>query len=160
MSSVISTPPPVAAAKAAAPHNSWLVVGGWFSLAFAIFQLTGVFWSAKAIAYMGGPADLRVHRYAAYAALCVVFGVLAAGMGLFALSGAGLMRRVPLLRTGLIVVTAIYLLRGLLAIPQAPIVLKHPEFARYLWFSVIALVVGIVHLVGTVRVFRHGRPGD
>jgi hypothetical protein len=141
-------------------HNYLLLAGGYFSLAFAIFQLSGIWWSASAVKYLGGPADMRVHRPATYGFLCLTVALGAAIFGLYSLSGAGKIRRLPLLRTVLIIVAAIYLLRGLLAIPQAPMVLKHPELARFLLFSLISLVVGVVYSMGVFHLFRNGRPGE
>jgi hypothetical protein len=80
--------------------------------------------------------------------------------GLYALSGAGKIRRLSVLRTGLIVVTSIYLLRGLLAIPQIPVVLKHPDLMRSFVFSVISLLVGALHLAGVMHLYRYGRPAE
>jgi hypothetical protein len=36
----------------------------------------------------------------------------------YAFSGAGLLRRLPLLRTGLVTISAVYLLRGLAPVPM------------------------------------------
>ena len=54
----------------------------------------------------------------------------------------------------------IYLLRGLLIIPQVPVVMKHPDLIRFLLFSAISLCVGAVYLAGIVTLYRHGRPGE
>jgi hypothetical protein len=144
----------------AALHNYALLAGGYFSLAFAILQATGIWWSPSAIKYLGGPAELSIQKPMIYAALCVIVAAGVAVVGLYALSGAGKIRRLPLLRTGLIIVTGIYLLRGLLAIPQLPVVLAHPNLVRFLVFSVISLGVGAVYLIGVMSLYRHGRPGE
>ncbi len=157
-SPVAVAPPPMTSLSTHVPRNYWLFGGGIFSLAFAVFQITAIWWNKDLLQWFGGPVPLMLEHFWKYVALCVIFGALVAGMGIYALAGAGKMPQPPLLRTVLIVTTVIYLLRGLIAIPQAPIVLKHPEFARYLWFSVIALAMGVVHLIGTVQLFRRGRP--
>lgn len=97
---------------------------------------------------------MSVQRPLTYAVLCIVVGLIVAVFGIYALSGGGMIRRLPLLRTLLAIATAIYILRGLLLIPQVPLVLKHPELVRFLIFSVIALVVGFVLLVGTVQTWK------
>ncbi len=139
-------------------QNPLLVIGGYFSLAFAVFQLSGIWWPVSAIRYFGGPVQLREERPLAYGLLCLVVSVIVAVFGLYALSGAGKIRRLPLLRTALTVATSIYLLRGLLIIPQIPFVLKHPDLVLFLIFSLISLCVGIIHLGGLVRLFRLGAP--
>lgn len=141
-------------------HNYLLALGGYFSLAFAALQVSGIWWSPEAIKYLGGPADLSVKEPALYAFLCVAVAIIVAVSGLYALSGAGQIRRVPLLRTALITVTLIYLLRGLLLIPQIPVMMRHPSLLRFLIFSVISLAVGIVYGAGVVSLYRHGRPGE
>ena len=154
-------------AKASAPklgsiqlRNNLLLAGGYFSLAFAVFQVSGIWWPPKAISYLGGPAEFSIKRPLLYAALCLVLGAIVAVFGLYALSGAGKIRRLPLLRTGLITIAGIYLLRGLLIIPQTLFVVKHPELIRFLIFSLISLCVGAVHAGGVVQLYRHGRPGE
>jgi len=139
-------------------HNYALLIGGYFSLAFAVFQLSAIWWSPAGIRYFGGPAQMSVQTPYVYAALCIIFGLAVAVFGIYSLSGAGTIRRLPLLRTVLIAVTVIYLLRGLLAIPQAPVIVKHPEFARFLVFSLIALAIGLVYLCGVVKLCKQGRP--
>ena len=138
------------------PQNAMLRVGGWFSLAFAVFQLSGIWWPPHAVGYLGGPANLCATRPITYSALCVAVAIGAAIFGFYALSGAGDIRRLPLLRACLVGITAIYLLRGLLLLPQA--IPPHHIPLRFLLFSAIALAVGVVHLIGTIGLFRRGIP--
>jgi hypothetical protein len=140
--------------------NSLLLIGGCFSLAFAVFQFSGVFWPANAIKYFGGPDELSQTQPVIYALLCMVFAAIVAVIGLYALSGAGKIRRLPLLRTVITITTVIYVLRGLLLIPQIPIVIEHPDLMRFALFSVISLCVGLVHLAGLIKLFKQGRPGE
>jgi len=139
-------------------HNRMLRVGGCFSLAFAVFQVSAIWWSASAIRYFGGPAQFSTEKPFAYAILCLAVAAMVAVAGLYALSGAGKPPRLPLLRTVLIAVTVVYLLRGLLIVPQTRLVLRHPELVRFAVFSAISLCVGFVHLGGVVVLYRHGRP--
>lgn len=141
-------------------RNNLLVIGGYFSLAFAVFQFSGIWWPAKGIKYFGGPVELSQHRPVVYAVLCLVVAAIVAVLGLYALSGAGKIRRFPLLRTVIAVTTAIYLIRGLLLIPQIPIVVRHPDLIRFALFSVLSLCVGLVHLGGLVKLSKFGRPGE
>lgn len=84
---------------------------------------------------------------------------IAAGLSLwaaYAFSGAGLLPRLPLLRTGLIVITAIYLVRGLLL---APAVLMGAQISAFGWWSsLIVLAYGLVHLAGLVRAWPRLKP--
>ena len=69
----------------------------------------------------------------------------------YAFAGSGLLPRLPLMRTALIAISAVYLARGL-------IILYPPLFGRsdlstafMLWSSLIVLIVGIAYAIGTWR---------
>jgi putative oxidoreductase len=140
--------------------NIYLQIGGLFSLAFSIFQVFGVFLPPSVIIYFGGPVKLQAENPALFGLLCVVLGAIIAVVGLYALSGAGKFKRLPFLRTVLVVVTTVFILRGLFIIPIMKIMFAHPEkdVFRFLLFSIIALGIGIIHLAGVIRLFKHGRP--
>lgn len=67
----------------------------------------------------------------------------------YALSGAGVIPRFPLLRTGLCVITGIYLLRGLAGLVLAATAPGERSLAFWCWSSVICLAIGTLYLVGT-----------
>ena len=140
----------------ATERNDLLLFGGYFSLAFAVFQISGVFWSPDAIRYFGGPAELSRTRPVVYSLLCIAAAAIVAVLGLYALSGAGKIRRLPLLRTIVTITTLIYLLRGLPLIPQLPIVIRKPGLLRFAAFSVISLCVGFVHFGGLIKLLKQG----
>ncbi|MDP2562756.1 hypothetical protein [Psychrobium sp. 1_MG-2023] len=72
---------------------------------------------------------------------------------LYAMSGAGVIKRLPLLRLGLSLITLIYLARGVAGFffINNPIG-RSPEF--WIWSSVICLSVGLVHLIGLKKQWR------
>lgn len=82
----------------------------------------------------------------------VTFGIASvlAVWAAYALSGAGVIRRLPLLRSALSIITAVYLLRGLGVLPLA---VMRPESANAFawWSSAICMGYGWVHLVGLRR---------
>jgi hypothetical protein len=69
---------------------------------------------------------------------------------LYALSGANLIGRLPLLKLGLIVISAIYLFRGLAFVVIMPL---FPDNSLAFWLisSGICLTIGILYVVGTVQ---------
>jgi hypothetical protein len=70
----------------------------------------------------------------------------------YAFSGAGMLRPLPFLRTGLIGIGAVYTLRGLLVGPQLSFFLSGQRDAvplRQLVFSAVALLIGLAYLIGT-----------
>lgn len=82
--------------------------------------------------------------------LCIA-GVLGL-WGAYAWSGAGIFPKFPLLKTALILITAVYLLRALVGF-VAPL-MSSDSFAGqnsngfWIWSSIICLVFGLVHLKG------------
>ena len=75
--------------------------------------------------------------------------------GLYALSGAGLIARLPLLKTGLCLITAIYLARGLAGL-IAPFLSTHPAISQnsmtfWIVSSLICTAFGVVHLLGLIN---------
>ena len=71
---------------------------------------------------------------------------------LYAFSGAGLIRRFPLLKAGLVVISAVYLIRGLAFIPAY---IVSPEIVDdfLIWSSLISLVYGFSYAIGTKQVW-------
>ena len=71
---------------------------------------------------------------------------------LYALSGAGVIRRLPLLRTVLCAITAVYLLRGVLFFLLMPF---FPGNSLTFWLasSGVCLAIGLVHLAGLRQVW-------
>ena len=134
-------------------RNPWLIVGGVLSALAALLHLAVI---------VGGPAWYRffgagerlaraAERGSATPAVVTLFiACILALWAAYAFSGAGLVRRLPLLRTGLVVISAIYLLRGLILFPA--LVLK-PELVDSfaIWSSVVVLVYGAAYAVGTWR---------
>ncbi len=69
--------------------------------------------------------------------------------GLYAFSGAELLRRrLPFLKASLVIISAIYLLRGLALVPAY---LVKPELVDtfLIWSSLICLVYGAAYAIGT-----------
>jgi hypothetical protein len=95
-------------------RKRWLVVGACMSFAMACVQAVISVWP-DAAAYFNAPRGLlaspiRLFVAGETAALLVVV------LGLYALSGAGRIRRLPLLRPVLLVTGTLYTLRGMFII--------------------------------------------
>jgi len=74
--------------------------------------------------------------------------------GLYGLSGAGKLRRLPLLRSGLVAITAIFLFRAEWGIGS----LREGDDAQVA-FAVVALLIGLCYACGAVAQ-REPRPGE
>lgn len=71
----------------------------------------------------------------------------------YALSGAGVFSRLPLLRYALVIITAIHLLRGLVIVPM--VLFSFDKVTPFwVWSSLICLGFGIVHAIGLAQVWH------
>lgn len=68
---------------------------------------------------------------------------------LYALSGAGVLNRLPWLRLALVTITSIYLARG--ALPMAVWLQSHPLTPFVWWTSGISAAIGLLHAIGLKR---------
>ncbi|WP_338847187.1 hypothetical protein V8J88_00535 [Massilia sp. W12] len=75
-----------------------------------------------------------------------------AGWAAYALSGAGLIRRLPWCKAALCLITAIYLLRGLALFP-AWLFVPQQVGSFEIWSSLICLAYGLTHALGLWQVW-------
>src|SRR3546814_11896310 len=72
----------------------------------------------------------------------------------YASSGAGSLPRLPQLRTGIVVITAIYLLRAMVFVPLHFWLPQHRDSST-ICSSLHVLVFGAVYAVGTFKAWRY-----
>ena len=80
-------------------------------------------------------------------ALALIFAIWA----IYAFSAAGLIRPPPLLRAVLFAIAAIYILRGLFLFSEIKMVLDQDYPLRFVFFSTLSLVTGLLYLIGTLK---------
>jgi hypothetical protein len=135
------------------PRNPWLIVAGALSAAAALLHLAIIvggpdwyrfFGAGERMARMAERGLLRPALFAL--GIAAVLAIWAA----YAFAGAGLIRRLPMMRTALVAITCIYLLRGLAI---GPLLAFRPGMvnAFALWSSLIVLVYGMFYAIGTWR---------
>ncbi len=133
----------------------WLKVAAGWSFFMAVCQTVISVWPAAA-AYFEAPPSLLQDRWQLFlwgeaaALVLVVFG-------LYALSAAGTIRRLPLLRLGLIGISALFLLRGLFLILDVLVilgVLAGELLVQGTISTLVFLAAGISYGVGTVLNWR------
>ena len=96
--------------------RQWLVAGSIFSFAVAILHIAIIFGGAPAYRYFGAGEEMAQMASSGSvlpALATLLIAVIFALWGLYALSGAGVIRHLPLLRTGLVFIASIYTLRGI-----------------------------------------------
>jgi hypothetical protein len=135
-------------------RNPYLVAGGVLSLSGVVLHLATIAGGPEWYRFFG--AGERVARMAEAgrwtpAAMAAGIALLLAIAAAYAFSGAGLIRPLPLLRTGLVAITAVYLARGLVVL--WPAALRRPDLSMdfMIWSSLIVLLFGMLYLVGTWR---------
>ncbi len=129
----------------------WLIAGGVLSAIAALLHLGCIIFGARWFRFFGAPEPLIVnYEHGATGLVWITVAIIAllAVWAAFAFSGAGLIRRLPLLRTGLVAIAAIYLLRGALLFPALALA-PYPRYEFDIWSSAIVLVYGLVYSVGT-----------
>ena len=133
--------------------NRWLIAGGTLSAAAAILHVAIIFGGPDWYRFFGAGEGMAraAEQGSSRPALvtCAIAAVLLA-WALYAFSGAGLIRRLPLLRTALVAITAVYLVRALAPLPM--LILK-PELVGgfAIWSSLVVLAYGLAYAVGTCR---------
>jgi len=133
-------------------HNPWLVAGGCASLAASAVHLACIAGGPDWYRALGAGERMAQAAERGSAMPALVTAAIAAVLALwaaYAFSGAGLIGRLPLLRVGLIAITAIYLLRGLVLF-YPPLLRRSDLSANFLlWSSVIVLAIGLLYAIGT-----------
>jgi len=136
------------------PRNPWLVAGGWLSLAAAAIHLAVIVGGPDWYRFFGaGEGVARAAERGSWVPALMTSGIAAVLTiwAFYAFAGAGLVRRLPLMRTALVLISAIYLLRG--AMLFMPATFNRPDLSPdfMFWSSLIVLVYGLCYAIGTWR---------
>ncbi|WP_256082106.1 hypothetical protein [Massilia sp. YIM B04103] len=140
----------------AGSYNAALLIGAVLSAIAAALHLAII---------VGGPSWYRFfgagERMATMAeqgklypaVLTLGIATVLAAWAAYALSGAGLLAPLPLLKAGLCVIAAVYLLRGLAIVPLLT-VSRSKSTPFLVWSSLICLGYGIVHAIGLQQIWN------
>lgn len=134
------------------------IVAGSLSLAAALLHVAVIFGGPNWYRFFGAGEQLAQMAEAgmAYPIFVTLFITsILTGWGLYALSGAGLILRLPFLRTCLVLITAVYCIRGAYG-PFIPLLVSTPYvenlgIAFWFWSSAICMSIGLLHLWGLKR---------
>lgn len=132
------------------PTNKLLIAGGALSGLAALAHLACLMVGAPLFRLMGaGEQMAQLHATGHWYPTVVTLAVatVLAIWSAYALSAAGVLRTLPLRRTVLVVITAVYIVRG---VAFAPAAAYFPGNSATFWVvsSSICLAIGLVHLVG------------
>lgn len=138
--------------------RSWLTLAAAMSFGVAALHAAIVVAGPPAYTYFGAGdlAPLAARGSPVPALLTLVLVVVFAAFGLYALSGAARVRRLPLLTAALVAIGCVYTLRGLAFFVEvfqlAGGTAAFPP--RFAVFSAVSLAIGLTYLVGTARRWR------
>lgn len=141
--------------------NKWLVIGGWLSIMAAVLHVACIFGGGDWYRFFGAGEEMaRADEAGSWAPAIITMGIAIMLMlwAAYAFSGAGLIRQLPLLRTALVVISAIYLLRGLFIIP---IMIESAMRTPFnIWSSLIVLGFGLIYATGSWQLWKQHSAGE
>jgi len=131
--------------------NKWLILGGILSCLAAILHVAVIAGGPAWYRFVGaGEAMARAAERGSPTPALVTLAIAAILMvwAFYAFSGAGIIRRLPLLRTALILISAVYLLRALAVLP---VLILRPELVDTFAIvsSLVVLAYGLAYSIGT-----------
>ena len=136
-----------------APLNLWLVLAAALSAVAAALHIGIVFGGASWYRFFGAGERFaraaeqgRIWQHILTSGIAAVLALWSA----YALAGAGVLPRLPLLAAGLLTITAAYLLRGLIIVPML-LFARREATSFAVWSSLICLCYGLVHAVGVAK---------
>ena len=137
-------------------QNYTLITGGALSIIASLLHIAIIIGGAEWYRFFGAGEELASmsENGSWYPGLLTfVISVVLFVWGLYAFSGARLIRKLPFLKIALVLIATIYLFRGIAIIPvyffQRDIV---DEFL--IWSSAICLIYGVLYVVGTAQVWK------
>lgn len=134
-------------------RDKWLIAGGLLSAAAALLHIAVIVGGPDWYRFFGaGEGMARAAERGSWVPAVITLGIatILAIWSAYAFSGAGLIPRLPLIRTGLVTISAIYLARGLILFPT--LALKPDLIDTFtVWSSLIVLAYGMAYTIGTWR---------
>jgi hypothetical protein len=132
-----------------------LIIAGIMSLFAAIIHVGCIYFGASWYRFFGAGEQMAIMAEQGsfkptLITSCIIFVLMV--WSLYAFSAAGMMVKLPFLRVILVMITVIYLLRGVAGyfFINNPLG-RTPEF--WIWSSSICLGIGIMHLIGLKQVW-------
>ena len=143
--------------------RSFLTVAGTASAVIAVLHVAVIVAGPAGYRYVGAPDEFATLAEAgsmAPAVLTGAFALIFAVWSIYGFGGARLTPRPPLVRLGLALIAAVYLLRGLSVLPEGILLLRTPDAfpVRFLVFSLVSLVIGLFYALGARQAWRRLSP--
>ena len=135
--------------------NHYLIAGAALSALAAILHLGCIIFGASWYRFFGAGEQMARMADAGHwypTVVTIAIALVLSTWSLYALSGAGIVSRLPFLRVALCLITGVYLLRGL----AGPLLVElglGRSTTFWWWSSAICLIFGVVHLIGLKQVW-------
>ncbi len=128
----------------------FLIVAGTLSAIVAALHLGCIFFGAAWYRFFGAGEQMAVLAEQGSSQPTIITSGIVLVLcvwSLYAFSAAGIIIRLPLMRLALVLITLIYLVRGIAGffLVSSPMG-RSPDF--WIWSSMICLIFGIIHLIG------------
>lgn len=136
--------------------NPYLLAGAVLSAIAALLHVGCIVFGPAWYRFFGAGERMAGLAAAGSTTPAVITGGIAAVLvlwALYALSGAGVIPRLPFARVALCAISLVYVLRGLTGFVLAVVAPGERGMAFWCWSSVICLGIGALHLVGTRQVW-------
>jgi len=136
--------------------NPFLLASAALSAIAALLHVGCIIFGPSWYRFFGAGERLAQLAAAGSAVPTVMTAGIAAVLSLwaaYALSGAGIIARLPLIRVALCAIAGIYLVRGAAGLVFAAVAPGERSVAFWVWSSLICLGIGALYLVGTRQVW-------
>src|SRR5512140_2798553 len=136
------------------PGRTLLFLGAMANFALALLHIGIILVGPRAFLYFGasGLAQQASRGSPLPDILTLILAVIFIGCGVYALSGAGILPRLPWPRAALLLISFVYLLRGAIVIFDVLRAILGAAYPlRQTVFSLVALLIGLVLLAGTIQ---------
>lgn len=132
-------------------RNSWLVAAGLLSAAASLLHFATIVGGPDWYRFFGAGEEMAQaaeHGSVMPGLVTAAIATILAVWALYAFSAAGLVRRLPLMRTALVLITGVYMLRALALVP---LLAFKPQLVDTFAIvsSLIVLCYGVAYAVGT-----------
>lgn len=138
-----------------------LLIGACLNFAIALLHIGIIIIGAPAYLYFGALDLANLANQGSQiptlitSALALLFSTFAG----YALAGAGVLPRLPLLKPGLLLIGSVYVLRGLIVMLDIIRLVQKAGYPfRQTVFSAVALFIGLLYLIGTFQQWKYLSP--
>jgi len=135
--------------------NIFLIIAAILNCIAAFLHLACIYFGAPLFRFLGTEEMAKMYEAGNYThpiITCLFMASVLFVWAAYALSGAGVIRKLPLLRVVLVGITLVYLVRGL----AFPLIVEYfPENSMLFWYisSLIVFTFGVIHFMGIRQVW-------